>query len=292
MPRASLLAIGNELLNGKVRDKNLYTLSQALTNLGVIVEYAAIARDVPEASAAFLHLFVTHPVSDKPPNHLKLTRVDVLIISGGLGPTQDDLTLSALARALGLPLDNNTEARALVEEQYASLLKQRYLTRPGPEAARHKMSRLPRGAQPLPNPVGTAPGVRLDYQGTLIYCLPGVPSELEAIFNTAIEPDLRQRFALETRAEVSLIAFCDDEASVAAPLRDVTARHPDVYFKSLARPFPAAHNEGLHIIIAAQNPDAAQAHKAVERARADLQQTLTTSGIVTQLEASEDRERV
>ncbi len=266
MPIASLLAIGNELLNGAVRDANLFTLSQYLTQMGFRVEYALMTRDLPTQIADALLFILAH----KP---------DVVLCSGGLGPTEDDLTLAAFSQALHLPLTLNQAAVELVEAHYRRLLEQHYLTHHGPEFARRKMALLPEGAIPLPNPVGTAPGAKLDYQGTLIYILPGVPAELEAIFTTTIVPELNRRFPPAAWAERTLLVHCDDEAEVAAPLREVAQRHPNVYLKSLAKPFPAAGVEGLRVIATSQAQTAAAAQTAVMEALSDLREALETAGL-------------
>ena len=266
MPTASLLAIGNELLNGAVRDKNLFTLSRALTHLGFSIEYAAITRDLPGNI-----LNIVHFILGQAP--------DVVIVSGGLGPTDDDLTLSALAEALDLPLVLNAAAVDLVEVHYKRLIDQRYLPQRGPEAARRKMATLPKGALPLRNAVGTAPGVRIEHRKTLIYVLPGVPAELEAIFDAEIVPELVQRFNSAMWAERSLLVHCDDEAEIAIPLREVTQRYPDVYIKSLAKPFPAASHEGLRVIATAQATTHVLAEEAVARALKDLQYLLEAAGL-------------
>ena len=114
MPTASLLAIGNELLNGVVRDANLFSLSQHLTQMGFCVTHAAMVRDDP-VKIAHVVLFL---LAQKP---------DVLLCSGGLGPTEDDLTLSALTEALHVPLVLNSAAAGLVESHYDRLLAQHYL---------------------------------------------------------------------------------------------------------------------------------------------------------------------
>ena len=266
MPQASLLAIGNELLNGAVRDKNLFTLSQRLTHLGFSVEYAAMTRDIPGNITAILRFILAQAP-------------DVVICSGGLGPTDDDLTLAAISQALNLPLVPNPAAEELVEAHYSRLIDDHYLPHRGPEAARRKMATLPKGAHPLHNAVGTAPGVKLDYEGTLIYVLPGVPAELEAIFDEVIVPELGQRFSPATWAEQSLLVHCDDEAEITLSLREVTHRHPSVYIKSLAKPFPAAGKEGLRVIATAQAATASQAQETVTRALTDLRHTLETIGL-------------
>ena len=276
MPTASLLAIGNELLNGAVRDANLFSLSQHLTRMGFSVEYAAMVRDIPTKIAhVFLFLLAQQP--------------DVLLCSGGLGPTEDDLTLSALAEALHVPLALNRAAEDLVESHYDRLLAQHYLTQRGPAFARQKMATLPLGAQPLPNPVGTAPGVKLEHQGTVIYVLPGVPAELEAIFAASVAPELLQRFNPGIWAEHTLLVHCDDEADLAIPLRDVARRHSEVYLKSLAKPFPAASAEGLQVIAVAVASTAAEAHGAAQATLDDLRRTAEAAGLrVSDLPASTD----
>lgn len=275
MPRSSLLAIGNELLNGEIRDRNLYTLSRRLTHMGFTVIHAAITRDTPESITGTLHFLL----SQEP---------EVVICSGGLGPTEDDLTLSALAQALDRPLVASPEARALVERQYDALLNQGYLHQRGPEAARAKMARLPAGGTPLPNAIGTAPGVCLEHAGTRIYVLPGVPSELASIFEETVVPALQETFDLGSWVEAGLRVHCDDEADVAAPLREVGARHPGVYLKSLARPFPAAGREGLRVIAAAQAPETATARERVESTLADLRAVMEDAGFrVTELNSHE-----
>ncbi|MDF1515794.1 MAG: molybdopterin-binding protein, partial [Anaerolineae bacterium] len=135
---ACLLAIGNELLDGEIRDRNLYTLSRELTQLGFTIQYAMITRDIPEAISTSLH-------------YLLSSFPDVIICSGGLGPTDDDLTLSAVAKVFDLPLIENGEAREMVNRQYNSLMEKGYLTQTGPELARTKMSTLPERASPLYN---------------------------------------------------------------------------------------------------------------------------------------------
>jgi len=266
VPQASLLAIGNELLNGAVRDANLFTLSQHLTQMGFSVEYAIMTRDVPDKIAAALLFILSH----KP---------DVVLCSGGLGPTEDDLTLAALADTLHLPLVVNAAAVELVEAHYSRLLEQHYLTHHGPAFARRKMATLPEGASPMPNPVGTAPGVKMEYQGTLIYVLPGVPAELEAIFAATIVPELLQCFPPAAWVEHTLLVHCDDEAEAAIPLHEVARRHPNVYLKSLAKPFPSAGVEGLRVIAAAQATTEVAAQAAVVEALSDLQHTLEAAGL-------------
>lgn len=264
--RAALLIIGSELLNGEIRDTNLFTLARALTRLGFTVQQAAMVRDDSFAIAASL---VT----------LLETAPQVLLISGGLGPTEDDGTLQAVALALHRPLEESPAARALVEAHYDRLLAAGYVPQRGPESARRKMAQLPAGALPLPNPIGVAPGVTLEAGETLIVCLPGVPAELEAIFETAVVPLLMDRFQPLCWVERALVAHCEDEAQVAALLQTLAARFPEVYLKSLARPFPDAGSAALRIIAAMHAPNQTIAAQSLDAVLAALQQALAEAGI-------------
>ena len=275
LPTALLLAIGDELLNGDVRDANLHRLSRGLTGLGLRAEEARLIRDAPaQIGRTFRALLARAP--------------DVLIVSGGLGPTEDDRTLAALADAMGVQLTAHPKARALVEAQYERLLAAGHVAQRGSETIRRKMARLPEGATPLPNPRGTAPGIVLAHEGTRIYCLPGVPAELAAIFDGDVVPDLRVHLELGAWVEVELTIACRDEAAVAAPLREVAVRHPDVYLKSLARAFPEALEGALRVIAAAHASDAATAREQAEAALRDLRERLARAGFsVSEIRSSQ-----
>lgn len=271
---AALIAIGNELLNGTVRDLNLHTLGRQLTQLGFTVGPAVIVRDEPNRIVDAMDYIWSRSPS-------------IVISGGGLGPTDDDLTLSAIAKALERPLEENEEARRMVERHYDRLLEQGHLENHGPKAARAKMATLPQGASPLYNPVGTAPGMRLTHDGVNLYVLPGVPKELEAMFAEAVLPDIKCHFTLNAWAEQELVVYCDDEAEIAEPLRKVAERHPDVYVKSLAKPFPAASREGLKVIAATSATSEEAAKRAVESALADLHRRFEEAGFDVTTDESE-----
>ena len=262
---AALIAIGNELLNGTVRDLNLYMLGRQLTQLGFTVGPAVIVRDEPHRIVDTIHALWSRSPS-------------IVVSSGGLGPTEDDLTLSAIAKALNRPLEENEEARRMVERHYDRLLDRGHLKNRGPEAARTKMAMLPRDATPLYNPVGTAPGIRITHDDVHLYVLPGVPKELEAMFAESVLSDIQRHFTLDTWAERALIVHCDDEADIAGPLQSVANCHPNVYVKSLAKPFPAASQEGLKVITAASAPSEEAANRAVEEALSDLRRRFQDAG--------------
>lgn len=275
MLSACLLAIGNELLNGEIRDLNLHVLSRRLTKLGFIIQHAMLTRDDPQQLGDALRFLHT-------------TAPDILICSGGLGPTQDDLTLSVVAETFDHPLELNPEALDMVRKQYDNLINKGYLEKYGPEEARIKMATLPEGATPLQNPIGTAPGVVLQLGKTVCYLLPGVPRELDALWDHEILPRLQHIYALRTWAKGALLVHCDDEAELTIPLAQISERYPDVYIKSLAKPFPAAHLEGIRIIATTQALSANQAEARIISALAALENILSQAGFKVEVTVGED----
>lgn len=155
--------------------------------------------------------------------------LSVLITIGGLGPTHDDMTLAGISRALNKPLRLNKEALQLVKDHYRRLESKTKLTK-----YRTKMATLPQRSTPLPNPVGTAPGVKMQESGTTIFSLPGVPSEMKAIFRASIIPYLESFHGMRPReVEVRITGIIE---SALAPVLDQARKiYPKLYFKSHPR---------------------------------------------------------
>ena len=164
--RACILTIGNEILKGKTVNTNFAHIGRMLTFSGYDVHNGLVVKDDPEDIKWGIQT--------------ALSLADLVVTSGGLGPTFDDMTISSIARALGLETEINEGA--------LRKLKSRYVER-GIELTedRLKMVRLPKGSKPLENPVGAAPGVLLTYQGKKIVILPGVPKEMEAILDGVLD---------------------------------------------------------------------------------------------------------
>lgn len=170
--RAEVLAVGTELLIGDVVNGNAATIGRLLTDAGVdVVGSTAVGDDEGVIAAAL---------------HAALTRADVVLVTGGLGPTQDDLTREALAAAAGVELRRD---EALAEEllaRYAGLGRR-------VPAMNMRQAQLPEGASAIPNPNGSAPGVRMELGGGVVYALPGVPHEMQAMVEQSVLPDLLAR---------------------------------------------------------------------------------------------------
>jgi nicotinamide-nucleotide amidase len=167
--RAAILTIGDELISGLTADTNSAYLARSLVELGIAVSSLSTVGDHPADISR------------------ELDRVsscsDVVLVTGGLGPTEDDVTKQSVAKALGLQLRLDPDLhRRLLErfEGHASAT---------PEVVEN-LAMIPEGAETLPNPVGAAVGLLVRVGDKRVYILPGVPREMEAVFETGVRPDL------------------------------------------------------------------------------------------------------
>jgi molybdenum cofactor synthesis domain-containing protein len=217
--RVELLIIGNEILSGRVQDTNSQWLAQHLLQLSLPVRYATVVEDDIDAIAGALRAG-------------RDRGTQILITSGGLGPTFDDRTAEALARAAEVVSEFNERALTMIEERLRQLHGQGLISSSELTPPRRKMAYLPSGAEPLHNRVGTAPGIAYKLGSTQIYCLPGVPGELQAIFADEVQPrlvPLVSQAVLEEVVEVPLL----DESVLVPIVNAILATEKGVYLKSL-----------------------------------------------------------
>ena len=161
---ASIISVGNELLKGRTVNTNFAHIGRMLTFAGYRVRYGYVCEDTPEGIAETFREAVKHS--------------DLVVSSGGLGPTFDDITVESVANAFSMKLAKNDHIMAILRNHYTSL----NLPLTG---EREKMAYLPVGAHYIENPVGIAPGVIIDVGTCKVIVLPGVPSEMEALLGLA-----------------------------------------------------------------------------------------------------------
>lgn len=263
-----LVCVGNELLIGKIVNTNAQWLAKRITATGLNVSrITVISDDVTEISKA-----IKEAIKRKP---------KMIITTGGLGPTFDDMTLQGMAKALNQPLKVNSVAAKMIEERYQQYLKEgRVEEKIELTPPRMKMATLPAKAEPLHNSVGTAPGVLLKNEATKIIALPGVPTEMEAIFDESIQPMLRQMAGNVTFYETSITVIGVMESDI-APLIDRTMQdNPYIYIKS----HPSRTGEGkphLELHLSTTTPDPETGQKRVVKALLQITElTLAKGGIV------------
>ena len=170
--RVALLSTGEELISGAIADTNAPWIARTLKRLGALVVEARQVGDGRAAIAAAARE--------------RAARCDLLVVTGGLGPTAADRTREALADAAGVALREDAAARAQVEAYFARLGRTA-------SASNRQQALLPAGARVVANPVGSAPGFTLEIGGALALALPGVPHEMKSMVEGSLVPLLRAR---------------------------------------------------------------------------------------------------
>lgn len=169
---AEVVSVGSEILAGQIADTNARFISEALASVGVPVTlHTAVGDDVGEIERVL---------------RAAMDRAGVVVVCGGLGPTHDDLTREGVAAATGRPLEHDPGLLAALEQRFARMGRTM-------SPSNRQQADLPAGAVSIENPAGTAPGIFLDAGGKLLYVLPGVPNEMEAMMRGFVLPDLSIR---------------------------------------------------------------------------------------------------
>ena len=223
---AALLVIGDEILSGRTQDKNVAQIGSWLNIQGIRLAEVRIVPDVEERIVAAV-------------NTLR-QRNDYLFTTGGIGPTHDDITVDAIARALGVEVVVHPDARAALERYYE--------TRGGLNEARLRMARVPAGAELIVNKVSGAPGIKLDN----IFILAGVP-HITAGMLDALTGTLEGGRPL---VSATVGAFVP-ESEVADLLRETERAHDGVSIGSY--PFFREGRVGANFVVRSESPDLAQA---------------------------------
>lgn len=214
-----IICIGTELLIGKTINTNAHWLAKRITTLGLNVHRITnTADDIDEISNTLQEALHRKPC--------------FIITTGGLGPTFDDKTLEGIAKGLKRKIKVNDDALKMIEKTYSRYVEERLVEKIELTPPRIKMAKLPEGATPLHNPIGTAPGARIEHASTTIIALPGVPSEMEAIFEESVAPILKKAAGDATFFETSMYVTGVMESDIAPLIDHVMHSNPYVYIKS------------------------------------------------------------
>jgi nicotinamide-nucleotide amidase len=170
--RCEVLAIGTELLLGQIVDTNSAWIGEQLAASGIDSFEHRVVGDNQARIVAALHDL--------------LSRSDAVLVCGGLGPTQDDLTRDAIAELMGVPLVRHDD----LAEQIAAMFRTRLRDMP---QSNLRQADVPEGGDAIPNPIGTAPGLRCETSGGVVYAVPGVPYEMQLMVTEHVIPDLLRR---------------------------------------------------------------------------------------------------
>jgi len=251
------LSIGSELITGEHEDNNSPYLSRELSKLGLSCRRVTVLPDFPLSSLVqtLQSLF---------------KRTDLLILTGGLGPTDDDVTREAIAKALGKKLIFRFPLLEMIQKRF----EKRNLTMP---KINERQAYLPQGAKAIPNPLGSAPGILMERDKKILISLPGVPAEMKAMFEKSVRPFLKRRFPnLSPSPFVFLRTAGLAESRVNELLQDLVRKEKKITFGFYAHP-------GIVDIklLANSKGDLKTLQKVTQEARRRLGQSLYGEGNAT-----------
>ncbi len=232
IPTAAVLLIGDEVLSGRTKDKNLGYIADYLTALGIDLKEARVVADV-EAD-------IVDAV-----NALR-SRFSYVFTTGGIGPTHDDITADAMAKAFGVSIGHHPEAVSILTTYFESM---------GREAneARMRMARIPLGATLIYNNVSKAPGFRIGN----VFVMAGVPKVMNAMMD-----ELAPSLVRGSPVQSVTVEFLGGEGDIAKPLKDIQERFDDVSIGSY--PFETAQGFATNLVMRSRNSE------HLERAASDV----------------------
>lgn len=262
-----IICTGNELLIGKTLNTSANWLAKRAIILGLMVKRITVAADNVDEIA----IVIREALQRKP---------RLIIITGGLGPTFDDKTLEGIAKALNHKLKINEKALKMVKEKYEVHAKEGRMKEIELTQSRVKMATIPQSAEPLTNPVGTAPGVKIEIGETFLIALPGVPGEMEAIFKDTVVPLLQKEADKKLFFEYSIYTDSLMESTLAPLIDKVMHDNPCVYIKS--HPKGKENNPQIEIHFSTIVKDGNTGKILLEKATFQLSNMIKkTGGVIT-----------
>ncbi len=245
--RAEIIATGTELLTGGSLDTNSLFLSEELLIVGLQTAFKTVVgddeKDMEEAVRRALE------------------RVDAVIITGGLGPTDDDITRKVIAKIMKKRLVLNEDALAAIHARLAGRGREI-------PAVNDRQALIPAGARILPNPAGTAPGFYIDDEGPLLAVLPGVPREMKAMYEEGLRPVLQERYGRKAFIRRRVLRTCGIwESAVNQSIQDIIRRGEPVIGLS-------AKTTGVDIRIIARAANAEQAQLLADRTESAIREKI------------------
>ena len=259
--RAEIVSVGSELLLGQIVDTNAAFIARQLAALGLDLFLKTTVGDNLDRVAAALEG--------------ALGRAQVVITTGGLGPTEDDVTREAVARAMGREL--------VFQPDLLGDIEQFFRARGLPlSPSNRKQAYIPRGAIPLPNPVGTAPCFIVEEGDRTLIVLPGVPREMEHLLLTRALPHLRTRYGLQAAIVSRLVRVAGlGESRVGEALADLMAKGSNPTVGTMAHPGQ------VDVRIAAKGADETAARALIDPVEAEVRSRLGDAVFGTDRESLE-----
>ncbi len=257
-----ILCVGNELLSGITLNSNAHWLAEKIAGVGgTLKRVTVVGDDLGEISTAIRESLARNP--------------DILITTGGLGATYDDLTLEGAALALG--------RKTVLDERAVEMLRKSYSVR-GLDyeliEARLKMAKIPEGSTPIQNLLGSAPAVFIQAGNAKIFCLQGVPSEMKSIFEEKILPLVREGVGKFVAEEINYSVRGVTEAVIAPALLRIVESHPkdSIYLKTHPRGYYRKKTPQIRIQMISRGNDKKEVKKRLSAIAKVIEKELARLG--------------
>jgi molybdenum cofactor synthesis domain-containing protein len=236
-PTAAVLLIGDEILSGRTKDKNLGFLADYLAALGIDLKEARVVSDQEEAIVEAV-------------NALR-SKYTYVFTTGGIGPTHDDITTDAVAKAFGVEIGQDPRAVEILLAYFKEIGRE-------PNEARMRMARIPKGATLIDNPVSRAPG----FQMGNVFVMAGVPKIMNAMMD-----DVAKRLTRGVPIKSRSVELLGGEGDAAGPLGEIQKAHPTVMIGSY--PFQAPDGFATNLVLRSRDPEALESALRAVRRMAD-----------------------
>jgi nicotinamide-nucleotide amidase len=254
-----VLVVSREILEGSVVDRNAAFIANRIDDIGYRVRTIQVVDRVEsEVTAA-----IKWALEQKPA---------FVLLTGGMGPNWDDSSRSCLAKAAGVPLEENAKALEQVQASYRRLFAKGVIDDDGINATRRAMALVPKGAVCHENTVGTAPAVQLRVGGTIVFLLPGVPAEMQRFFTVNVMPVMSAEGPDTVRGERQVDYHGHDESVISLALGELTKKHPLVSIRTRVQGIESART--IRLMLVSENEDAVQLNDVLDRAEQDLRARL------------------
>jgi molybdopterin-biosynthesis enzyme MoeA-like protein len=254
-----ILCVSREILEGAVVDRNAAFIASRVDNLG----YRVRAIQVVDRVESDMVTAITCALQQDPA---------FLLITGGMGHDWDDNSRACAAKAIGVPLVEDPRARECVANSYRRLFAKGLVSSPDLTPERARMAQVPQGATCHENSIGTSPALQLKSGQTTVFLLPGVPAEMQRLFQTFVAPAIVAASPRTVRSERHIDYFGTDMAAINRVLRETVSRHAAVDFRT--RRLGAEEAGAVRITLVAEHESAAESEALLDRAETELRNRL------------------
>ncbi|MBP8298927.1 MAG: competence/damage-inducible protein A [Planctomycetes bacterium] len=254
-----ILVVSREILEGSVVDRNAAFIANRIDDIGYRVRTIQVVDRVESEMVAAL----SWALEQKP---------TFILLTGGMGPNWDDNSRGCLAKASGLPLEEDAKALEFIANSYRRLHAKEVIDDPNLTDSRRGMAQLPKGSVCYENTVGTAPAVLLRLGATTVFLLPGVPAEMQRFFTTHVMPVMSAEGPDTVRGERHVDYHGHDESSISRALSDIAKKHPQVSIRTRVQGTEASRT--IRIMLVAEHEDAVQLNDMLDTSEQDLRDRL------------------